>query len=203
MKRFLALGDSYTIGEGVDPADRWPDRVVALLRARGVEIADPEIIAHTGWTTDELSAGIAAAAPSVTRGPFDLVSLLIGVNNQFRGRDAEEYREQLRTLLALAVAAAGGVARRTVVVSIPDWGVTPYAEGRDRAAIGAEIDRFNAVGREEAARAGARFVDITPDSREVQADWVAADGLHPSGRQYLRWSELVIDAVAAAIAAAT
>lgn len=90
-----------------------------------------------------------------------------------------------------------------VVVSIPDWGVTPYAEGRDRAAIGVAIDRFNAIGREEAERVGARFVDITPVSREVQADWVAADGLHPSGRQYLRWAELAIDAVAAAIAAAT
>ena len=163
MKRFLALGDSYTIGEAVDPAERWPERVAAMLRARGSEIADPEIIALTGWTTDELAAGIAAAAP---RGPYDVVSLLIGVNNQYRGRRAEEYRAEFRSLLAAAIAFAGGRARRVVVLSIPDWGVTPLAEGRDRAAIGAEIDRFNAIGREEAERGGARFVDITPASRE-------------------------------------
>lgn len=196
MKRFLALGDSYTIGEGVDPAERWPERVVALLRARGTNVGDPEIIARTGWTTDELAAGIAAAAP---RGPYDLVSLLIGVNNQFRGRDAAEYRAQFRALLAQSVAFAGGVARRVVVVSIPDWGVTPCAEGRDRAAIGAEIDWFNAIGREEAASAGARFVDITPVSREMGEDWVASDGLHPSARQYQRWAELATDTVASAL----
>jgi lysophospholipase L1-like esterase len=196
VKRFLALGDSYTIGEGVDPAERWPERVVALLRARGTNVGDPEIIARTGWTTDELAAGIAAAAP---RGPYDLVSLLIGVNNQFRGRDAAEYRAQFRALLAQSVAFAGGVARRVVVVSIPDWGVTPCAEGRDRAAIGAEIDWFNAIGREEAASAGARFVDITPVSREMGEDWVASDGLHPSARQYQRWAELATDTVASAL----
>lgn len=196
MKRFLALGDSYTIGEAVDPAERWPDRVAARLRARGTSIGDPEIIARTGWTTDELAAGIAAAVP---HGPYDLVSLLIGVNNQFRGRNAEEYREQFRTLVAQAVAFAGGVQRRVVVLSIPDWGVTPFAEGRDRAAIGSEIDRFNAIGREEAASAGARFVDITAASRQLQADWVALDGLHPSGQQYQRWAELVIEPAAAAL----
>jgi len=195
-RRFLALGDSYTIGEGVDPADRWPERAAAMLRARGTSIGDPEVIARTGWTTDELAAGIAAAAP---RGPYDLVSLLIGVNNQYRGRDAAEYGVQFRSLLAQAVAFAGGEARRVVVVSIPDWGVTPFAEGRDRAAIGAEIDRFNAIGREEAARGRARFVDITPASREMRADWVASDGLHPSGPQYQRWAELVIDTAAAAL----
>jgi lysophospholipase L1-like esterase len=196
VKRFLALGDSYTIGEAVDPAERWPDRVAARLRARGTSIGDPEIIARTGWTTDELAAGIAAAVP---HGPYDLVSLLIGVNNQFRGRNAEEYREQFRTLVAQAVAFAGGVQRRVVVLSIPDWGVTPFAEGRDRAAIGSEIDRFNAIGREEAASAGARFVDITAASRQLQADWVALDGLHPSGQQYQRWAELVIEPAAAAL----
>jgi lysophospholipase L1-like esterase len=200
VKRFLALGDSYTIGEAVDPAERWPERVAAMLRARGASIADPEIIARTGWTTDELAAGIAAAAP---RGPYDMVSLLIGVNDQYRGRSAEEYRDGFRSLLAAAIVFAGARARRVVVLSIPDWGVTPFAEGRDRAAIGAEIDRFNAIGREEAEREGARFVDITPASRESREDWVASDGLHPSGRQYLRWAELAIDSVAAAIAVAT
>jgi len=194
VKRFLALGDSYTIGEAVDPAERWPDRVAALLRARGTSIGDPEIIARTGWTTDELATGIAAAVP---HGPYDLVSLLIGVNNQFRGRNAQEYRDQFRALVAQAVAFAGGVQRRVVVLSIPDWGVTPFAEGRDRAAIGSEIDRFNAIGREEAASAGARFVDITAASRQLQADWVALDGLHPSGQQYQRWAELVIETAAA------
>jgi lysophospholipase L1-like esterase len=195
MKRFLALGDSYTIGEAVKPAERWPERAVALLRARGAAIADPEIIARTGWTTDELAAGIAAAAPS---GPYEVVSLLIGVNNQYRGRSAEDYRDGFRSLLATAIAFAGARAQRVVVLSIPDWGVTPFAEGRDRAAIGTEIDRFNSVARDEAAREGARFVDITPASREPQEDWVASDGLHPSGRQYQRWAELAADPVAAA-----
>jgi lysophospholipase L1-like esterase len=197
MKRFLALGDSYTIGEAVDPAERWPQQVVALLRARGAAIADPEIIARTGWTTDELAAGIAVAAP---HGPYDLVSLLIGVNNQYRGRSAEEYQGEFRSLLASAIAFAGGRTAHVLVVSIPDWGVTPFAEGRDRRAIAADIDRFNSIGRAEAAREGAGFVDITPASRLPEADWLASDGLHPSGRQYLRWAELALDPVAAALA---
>ena len=186
--RFLALGDSYTIGEKVDSLERWPVQLARLLRAQGVSVAEPEVIARTGWTTDELAAGIAVAAPADTYG---LVTLLIGVNNQYRGRDPERYRAEFRSLLAQSVEFAGGNAARVVAVSIPDWGVTPFAAGRDRAKIAAEIDHFNAISREEAAKAGARYVDVAPVSREPHDGWTTADGLHPSGRQYQRWAELV------------
>jgi lysophospholipase L1-like esterase len=186
--RFLALGDSYTIGEKVDSLERWPVQLARLLRARGVSVAEPEIIARTGWTTDELAAGISVAAPPDTYG---LVTLLIGVNNQYRGRDPERYRAEFSSLLAQSVEFAGGKADRVVVLSIPDWGVTPFAAGRDRAKIATEIDRFNAINREEARKAGARYVDVTPVSREPHEAWTTGDGLHPSGRQYLKWAELV------------
>jgi lysophospholipase L1-like esterase len=200
--RFLALGDSYTIGEGVDEAERWPVRLAALLRERGADVADPEIIARTGWTTDELSAAIDAADP---RGPYALVSLLIGVNNQYRGRDAEEYRTEFTALLRRAVGFAGGDASRVIVLSIPDWGVTPFADGRDRARIAAEIDLYNAINREEAARAGARYVDVTPQTRQSGADpaFLVDDGLHPSGRSYVEWARLALPAAAEALAADT
>jgi lysophospholipase L1-like esterase len=195
--RFLALGDSYTIGEQVAATGRWPAQLVRLLRAQGVAVADPEIIATTGWTTDELAAGIAARAP---RGPYALVSLLIGVNNQYRGRDAAQYRTEFRALLGQAIAFAGGDARRVVVVSIPDWGVTRFAGGRDRAKIGAEIDQFNAIARDESARGGAAWVDITPLSREPHGDWLAGDGLHPSESQYAAWARLVLPAAQRSLA---
>jgi lysophospholipase L1-like esterase len=195
--RYLALGDSYTIGEGVDSAGRWPVQLAAALRAKQLDVADPEIIARTGWTTDELAAGIKTAAP---RGPYSLVSLLIGVNNQYRGRDAEQYRADFKALLAQAAGFAGGKASHVVVLSIPDWGVTPFASGRDRAKIGAEIDHFNAIGREETVAAGARWVDVTPASREAHTGWVGAkDGLHPTAAQYARWAALALDAAAAAL----
>lgn len=189
--RILALGDSYTIGESVLADERWPVRLAAMMRARGMTVAEPVIVARTGWTTDELSSGIDAAHPS---GSFDLVTLLIGVNNQYRGRSAEEYRTQFRALFARAVTFAGARPSRVVVVSIPDWGLTPFASGRDRAKIGAEIDAFNAIGREETKRAGARFVDITPISRRVVAEpeLVAKDGLHPSGAMYEEWTRLIL-----------
>jgi lysophospholipase L1-like esterase len=198
--RFLALGDSYTIGEAVPADERWPARLAVLLRERGVGVGEPEIVARTGWTTDELSAGIDAAAP---RGPYALVTLLIGVNNQYRGRGVDEYREQLRALLDRAIGFAGGDARRVVVVSIPDWGVTPFAEGRDRARIGREIDAFNAVGRGEASRAGAAYVDVTPESRRdgTAAAFIAPDGLHPSGRMYAEWARLALPATLHALSA--
>ena len=188
MSRFLALGDSYTIGEGVAPAERWPNQLVAMVRADGVTLGDPEIVATTGWTTDELDAGIDRAAP---RGPYALVSLLIGVNNQYRGRDAEEYRAQFIALLARARDFAGGRTDHVLVLSIPDWGVTPFAEGRDRARIASEIDRFNAINREEAARLGARYVDVTGISRRAAQGetWFAGDGLHPGAAMYHEWAE--------------
>jgi lysophospholipase L1-like esterase len=196
--RYLALGDSYTIGEGVDSAGRWPVQLAQALRAKKLDVADPEIIARTGWTTDELVAGIKAAAP---RGPYDLVSLLIGVNNQYRGRDAEQYRAEFRALLAQATGFAGGRASHVVVLSIPDWGVTPFAAGRDRAKIGGEIDHFNAIGRQETVAAGARWVDVTPASREAHTGWVGAkDGLHPTAAQYSRWAALALESAAAALA---
>jgi lysophospholipase L1-like esterase len=195
--RYLALGDSYTIGEGVDSASRWPVQLAKSLRAAKLDVADPEIIARTGWTTDELAAAIKTAAP---RGPYALVSLLIGVNNQYRGRDAEQYRSEFKALLAQSVGFAGGKASHVVVLSIPDWGVTPFAKGRDRAKIGAEIDHFNAIAREETVAAGARWVDVTPASREPHDGWIGAkDGLHPTAAQYARWAALAFDAAAAAV----
>ena len=184
--RILALGDSYTIGEGVAEADRWPVRLAAMIRARGVKAGAPTIIAQTGWTTDELSAAIDVARPDSN---YDLVTLLIGVNNQYRGRSAEEYRAEFRALLARATGFARGKASHVLVVSIPDWSVTPYAQGRDRAAIARAIDRFNAVNRDEAARVGARYADITPLSRQPAGDSlvVTGDGLHPSAAMYATW----------------
>lgn len=195
---FLALGDSYTIGEGVAEAERWPVALAGRLRAEGTPVGEPRIVARTGWTTDELDAAIDEADP---RGPYALVTLLIGVNNQYRGRPADEYREQFRALLGRAVGFAGGEAGRVVVVSIPDWGVTPFAEGRDRARIAAELDAFNAINREEAARAGARWVDVTAASRRHGADpaFLAADGLHPGGRAYAEWAALVLPEARAAL----
>ena len=195
---FLALGDSYTIGEKVDSASRWPVQLARALRAAGVSVGDPQIIAKTGWTTDELSAGIAKAA---VKGTYAMVSLLIGVNNQYRGRAAEQYREQFRTLLDEAIGYAGGKSARVIVVSIPDWGVMPFAQGRDRAKIGSEIDQFNAIAKEESERAGAKWVDITPVSRGMKEGWAASDGLHPSGAQYTAWAALALEPAKKALAA--
>lgn len=196
--RFLALGDSYTIGEGVAPHERWPVVLADSLRSEGVDLADPVIVATTGWTTDELAAGIAAAGIG---GRYDLVSLLIGVNNQYRGRPIREYREQLLSLLRQAVGFAGDRPSRLLVLSIPDWGVTPFAAGRDAAAIAAGIDAFNAVNRAEAERAGARWVDVTAHSRAAGAapEMLVADGLHPSGAAYAEWARLALPAAREAL----
>jgi lysophospholipase L1-like esterase len=194
--RFLALGDSYTIGESVPAEERWPNQLARALRAQGVAVGDPEIIAKTGWTTDELNAAIDTAKPA---GPYSLVTLLIGVNNQYRGRDAEEYRREFAALLQRAIGFGGGDASNVVVVSIPDWGVTPFAEGRDRAKIATEIDRYNAINREETLRTGAHYVDITPGSRRSDPILFAADGLHPSPAQYAEWTNAILPEARAAL----
>jgi lysophospholipase L1-like esterase len=196
--RILALGDSYTIGEGVEVDDRWPVQLAAMLRLRGLSVAAPTIVARTGWTTDELSIGIDEARVT---GTFDLVTLLVGVNNQYRGRSADEYRTPFRALLARAIGFAGGRASRVIVISIPDWGVTPFADGRDRARIALDIDAFNAVNRGESARAGAPYVDVTPISRRATSehDLIGGDGLHPSPRMYAAWVRAMLPIVLAAI----
>lgn len=213
--RYLALGDSYTIGESVPVAARWPNRLAELLRAGGITLANPEIIARTGWTTDELSAALDA----IERGervaladgefgpmpapPYRLVSLLIGVNNQYRGLPLDEYRAQLRTLIERAVAYAGGQPERVIVLSIPDWGVTPFAaeHGRDAALVGAEIDAYNAAKRAECARAEVAYIDITGLTREASTrrELLADDGLHPSAIDYQRWAQAALPAARAAI----
>jgi lysophospholipase L1-like esterase len=184
----LSLGDSYTIGEGVAAIERWPNQLASELRKRDVDIAEPRIIATTGWTTDELAGAIDREG---VHDSFDLVTLLIGVNNQYRGRDPENYRAEFASLLNRAIHFAGGDVRRVIVVSIPDWGVTPFALGRDRARIAAEIDAFNGINCEVTKQAGARYADITAISREG-ASMVVSDGLHPSAAMYARWTEAIL-----------
>ncbi len=162
-----------------------------MLRERGIDVAEPEIVATTGWTTDELASAIVEREP---RGPYGLVSLLIGVNNQYRGQLLEEYRNQFYGLLEQAIAFAGDEPGRVLVLSIPDWGVTPFADGRETGNGSHENRSFNAVNRDEAARAGARYVDVTPVSRLAAGDreLLAKDGLHPSGAMYRSWAELAL-----------
>lgn len=193
---YLALGDSYTIGEGVDPAGRWPMQLAAALRDIGVAVGDPRIIATTGWTTDELEAGIDAAA---LQGTFAFVSLLIGVNDQYRGRSVDAYRPRFTALLQRALAFAGDRAARVLVLSIPDWGVTPYAvaSGRDRVQIGQELDAYNAAAAAICAEHDVAFVDITDLSRQWGGETVmlADDGLHPSAAMYALWHQRAFEVV--------
>ncbi|MGQ0802092.1 MAG: SGNH/GDSL hydrolase family protein [Pseudomarimonas sp.] len=185
--RYLALGDSYTIGEGVAESARWPVVLAQQLRADGIALSTPRIIAQTGWTTDELSAAMDAAAPL---GEWDFVSLLIGVNNQYRGRSVEEFRREFSALLTRAIQLARGRSDRVLVLAIPDWGVTPFAEGRDRSKIAAELDDYNAAKRAVCASKGVAFVDISALSRKFggQPTHLAADGLHPGPALYLEWA---------------
>ncbi|HUG74140.1 MAG TPA: SGNH/GDSL hydrolase family protein [Acidimicrobiia bacterium] len=187
----LALGDSYTIGEGVPEADRWPEQLADRLDDAGLEVV-VDIVARTGWTTAELDRGVDIADPT---GPFDVVTLLIGVNNQFRGLPIEDYRTELAALLERAVGFAGGDPGRVVIVSIPDWGATPFGQNRIPAQVATEIDAFNRVAREEADRVGAWWVDVTGISRGGDPRLVAADGLHPSAEQYRLWVDEILPVV--------
>ncbi len=188
--RYLALGDSYTIGESVEEAERFPNQLAAMLAAEDVTV-DVQIIARTGWTTDELWQGIQA---NTVTPPYDMVSLLIGVNNQYRGRSSEEYREGFIFLLNKAIEYAGGDAKRVIVFSIPDWGVTPFAYGKDTTQIANEIDAFNKINLEESTKAGTHYVDVTPSSRLALNDktLIAGDGLHPSGKMYAEWAKTAL-----------
>jgi lysophospholipase L1-like esterase len=198
MHSYLALGDSYTIGEQVPLQENFPFQTARLLRKSGLQLADPVIVAVTGWTTDELATGIREKNLQET---FSLVTLLIGVNNQYRGRSLDNYREELTALLDQAVRFANGHPRHVFVLSIPDWGVTPFAEGRDRDQIASEIDAYNAACRELATAHQCHWLDITDSTRAngAVAGYLAADGLHPSGKEYAVWAERLAPAVAAVL----
>ncbi|MFN9109551.1 MAG: SGNH/GDSL hydrolase family protein [Bacteroidota bacterium] len=191
---YLALGDSYTIGEKVEEKDNFPNQTISLLNQKGKRFEAPAIIAKTGWTTDELQDKLAQTRLTI---PFDIVTLLIGVNNQYRGRSAEEYGVQFEQLLQQAVGYAGGKTNHVIVLSIPDWGVTPFAHDRDRKKIAEEIDIFNAINKKIAAKYKVHYIDITPYTREATSDLslVTEDGLHPSGKDYKRWAVLVAEKV--------
>jgi lysophospholipase L1-like esterase len=186
--RYLALGDSYTIGDSAGPAERFPAQLRVRLQEEGMPV-ETELIARGGWTTDELREAILQQNP---HGPYDLVTLLIGVNNQFRGRTVSEYRPEFVDLLTRAIAFAGGDPQHVVVISIPDYGVTPVGKGRPR--VREEIDEFNAVNRAETGQRGARYVDVTSISRQAanEPGLIASDGLHPSGKMYARWVEVLL-----------
>ncbi|MBL8049683.1 MAG: SGNH/GDSL hydrolase family protein [Anaerolineales bacterium] len=185
--RYLALGDSYTIGESVAENERWSNQLAELIGGN-IEV---KIIARTGWTTSELWEGI---QKETLTPPYDMVSLLIGVNNQYRGYDIEEYRQEFVFLLNKAIEYAGGDTNKVFVVSIPDWGVTPFAKGRDAEKIAKEIDAFNQINKEESQKLGIAYIDVTPVSREAvnDADLIAPDGLHPSGKMYAEWAKLAL-----------
>lgn len=188
MYTYLALGDSYTIGELVPPAENFPHQLVALMKKAQFDVADPVIIATTGWTTDELAASIREHNINET---FSFVTLLIGVNNQYRGRDVEHYKTEFTNLLNQAILFANGHVRHVFVLSIPDWGVTPFADGKDRAKIAQEIDAYNSACKEITLANKCQFLDITDSTRAHGTDstYLAEDGLHPSGKEYAVWAE--------------
>ena len=191
MGTYLALGDSYTIGESVAESERYPVQLSKLISEEGIPFGPPKIIAKTGWTTDELIKGIDT---SELNAPYDLVTLLIGVNNQYRGRDLVNYRMEFTRLLKMAISFAGGDPDNVIVISIPDWGVTPFAANRDREKISAEIDAFNEANEIISNEYKTNYVSITDISRKALEDpeLIATDGLHPSGKMYTAWQDRLL-----------
>jgi lysophospholipase L1-like esterase len=188
---YLALGDSYTIGEQVLPADNFPHQTAQILNGL---ISQPTIIAATGWTTDELNTAIDTAKISAQ---YDIVSLLIGVNNQYRGRDVDNFKTELEQLLQRAIAFTGNQPHHVFILSIPDWGVTPFAGGRERNKITGEIDAYNDVCKSAAEKLGAHYIDITASQRMDggTTEFLAADQLHPSAKEYAKWAQQLSEAI--------
>ena len=189
-KNYLALGDSYTIGTSVTATERFPVQTTALLSSSNILINQPDIRAINGWTTNDLLHSLTSEPPVKT---YDLVSLLIGVNNQYQHRSQEEYRIKFTELVTKAIEYAGGRRNRVFVLSIPDYSVTPFAQYSDTVMISNEIDQFNAINEQVSAQMGVKYLTITQISREGRTDptMQASDGLHPSGKQYQRWSALL------------
>jgi lysophospholipase L1-like esterase len=187
---YLALGDSYTIGESVALYESFPYQAVQMVRKTGKELFAPEIIARTGWTTTELSSRI---KETILNSAYDFVSLLIGVNNQYRGLPSSQYTLEFEELLVESISKAGNVNNRVFVLSIPDWGLTPFARGRDSANISREIGLFNAINRKISKTHHATYIDITTGSPETfnEPSYLSGDALHPSAKAYTRWAKLL------------
>ncbi len=190
QKKYLALGDSYTVGESVEEAQTFPYLLHDSLEEKGISLYEPLVVAKTGWTTDELNEGITIAPIT---GKYDLVTLLIGVNNQFRGRDTANYREEFSGLLNRAIQFSRQDTKGVIVISIPDWGVTPFAKNYNPDQIAKEIDIFNDIARSESKKAGVEYIYITDISRtKYDGEYlIASDGLHPSGEMYALWVERI------------
>jgi lysophospholipase L1-like esterase len=191
---YLALGDSYTIGESLPEQDNFPNQTVQLLTKAGYQFEIPVIVAKTGWTTAELQR---AVKNRLTQEQYSFVSLLIGVNNQYRGESLQEYTKQFEELVQKAIGFAGEKADHVYVLSIPDWGVTPFAEGRDWKLISRQIDSFNTVNRSLAEKWNVNYIEITEGTRVAAEDrsLIAGDGLHPSAKEYKRWAEKLAAAI--------
>lgn len=193
--RYLALGDSYTIGEGVPADARYPEQLALALQAAGHQLDPPQVIAKTGWTTAELQQGITQAVPT---GPFDLVSLLIGVNNQYRGQAIDIFESEFSQLLDQAIVFAGDQSNRVFVFSIPDYAFTPFGQQRPNPdGISIDLDAYNALKQQITESKGVVFFNITPISREglEKPELVAADMLHPSGLQYQAWIDQYLEQI--------
>ncbi|MFK7847845.1 MAG: SGNH/GDSL hydrolase family protein [Rhodothermales bacterium] len=197
-QQFLALGDSYTVGEGVLLEEGWPAQLVQLLAEADIEAAPFKIIAKTGWTSDEL---LDALDTEQLKPPYDLVTLLVGVNNQYRQLSIDDYQRSIDALLRSAIDFAGGHRKRVVVLSIPDWGVTPFAGSsentRSVSEIADDIDAFNRTKCRLTYQAGCHYVDVTSITREHKNDphaW-AADGLHPATLMYTQWARKLLPVV--------
>lgn len=194
--RILALGDSYTIGESVTVNERWPNQLRDSLQQFDIPVKEVRIIARTGWTTGNLLSAINSQTFDYT---YDLVSLLIGVNNQFQGRSINEYEMQFRELLERSIALADSNAKRVIVLSIPDYSVTPVGAQFGGGSTAQQIDAFNAVNKRLSEEYSVKYFDITPLSRTAagQYDLVASDGLHFSGKMYALWVDYILPEVIA------
>jgi lysophospholipase L1-like esterase len=191
MLTYLALGDSYTIGEQVPYALNFPNQLVALMRQQNIEVTEPVIIATTGWTTDELQTSIREKGISEK---FSFVTLLIGVNNQYRGRSLENYQEEFTQLLLQAIGFANGHSDKVFVLSIPDWGQTPFAKDKDLKQISIEIDKYNDAAQAISVTNNCPFIYITDSTRDNASkdDFLADDKLHPSAKEYTIWAERLL-----------
>lgn len=192
-KKYLAIGDSYTIGESVPETDRFPEQLVVALNEKDASFQAPEIIARTGWRTDQLITAIEQADLSED---YYLVTLLIGVNNEFQGESSAKFESELRVLCKTAIRLGGGKKKNVYVLSIPDYGFTPFGR-RKQEQISVRIDEFNAIVKAVSTEMGLTFIDITPISRLGfdQKELVANDGLHPSGKMYSDWVKELIPVI--------